>query len=377
MSVGGTIERPRRLWTLFLALQLVFVGQTSCFDRGTAPVDLADGLEDETEDDPGLQYETLSEYGLFEGNGASQIPADGVYPYEVSVPLFTDYAGKGRFFYLPEGAQIGFSEDERWDFPVGSILIKTFGYPEDLRSPTENVTLIETRLLIHNEDGWAPHTYIWNDEQTEAVREVIGATIDTTWIDLDGEEQNLAYRVPNTNQCHRCHGAPGEAGVLGPQTRQLNRAGSDGEAIENQISHWSELGLLDETVVAVELPAFPATSDEDASVEERMRAYMDSNCSHCHREGGAAGQSGLLLGWEVSNPTTLGLCRIPFAGGAGTGGRLYDVVPGLPDESVMMYRVESTDPDIKMPELPGQLLDPTALELVRQWIEGLEPVGCN
>ncbi len=365
-------RNPTRLWGFFVVVSLIVVGQTACGDNESE----VDESED-TEDTAGLPYDTLSEYGLFEGNGASQIPADGVYPYEVAVPLFTDYAGKGRFFYLPEGTQIGFSEDESWEFPIGAILIKTFGYAADLRDATENIRLIETRLLIHEESGWTPHTYIWNDEQTEAYREVIGATVDTSWIDSEGAEQDLAYRVPNTNQCHRCHGEPGVAGLLGPHTRQLNTAGSDGETIENQIDYWADLGLLDEAVVAEDLPAFPATDDESASVEERVRAYMDSNCSHCHQDGGAAGQSGLLLNWHITDPTSLGVCRLPFAGGAGTGGRLYDVVPGEPDESVMMYRVESTDPDIKMPELPGQLLDPTALELVRLWIEGMEPTGCD
>src|SRR4051812_29053558 len=97
--------------------------------------------------DDKLPYQKLSTYGLFTGTGATQEPAAGVIPYEVNAPLFADFAGKHRFIYLPPGAKIGYQADAPWSLPDGSILIKTFAFPKDLRAPAAGERLIETRLI--------------------------------------------------------------------------------------------------------------------------------------------------------------------------------------------------------------------------------------
>ena len=54
-----------------------------------------------------LPYEYLSEYGFFVGEELAALePASGVIPYTVVSPLFSDFAGKARFIYLPEGEQL-------------------------------------------------------------------------------------------------------------------------------------------------------------------------------------------------------------------------------------------------------------------------------
>ncbi len=118
----------------------------------------------------------LSAYGFFKGDLAMQEPADGVIPYHLNTPLFTDYAEKLRFVKVPAGAKLQYNDSAVFDFPVGSSLIKTFYYPNDFRDPSKGRRLIETRLLIHEAGGWKTLPYIWNKEQTDAILDVAGET---------------------------------------------------------------------------------------------------------------------------------------------------------------------------------------------------------
>ena len=43
-----------------------------------------------------------------------------------------------------------------------------------------------------------------------------------------------------------------------------------------------------------------------------------------------------------------------------------------PDGSILLYRVESTEPGVMMPELGRTLADPAAVELLRAWIAGMD-----
>lgn len=330
-----------------------------------------DGGHDGPHDHP----ERITEFGLF-ADAPAQVPADGVVPYEVIAPLFSDYAAKHRFISVPAGRTITYDDTGKWVFPVGTILVKTFAYLADLRDPASEERLIETRLLIHREDGWTAHTFIWNDEQTEAVHEVAGAIVPVTWIDRDGAMQSLDYRVPNVNQCRSCHAGGGPLEPLGPRTRQLDRELDYGAGPVNQIDHLMSLGLLDRAPPPAAERIRLVDPFGAAEPEPRARAYFDSNCAHCHRDGGSASASGLWLGFEITDPVALGICRHPAAAGSGTGGRRFDVVPAAPDESIMIYRMESTDPDIKMPEV-SLLSDSDGVAVVRAWIASLPPMSCD
>ena len=63
----------------------------------------------------------------------------------------------------------------------------------------------------------------------------------------------------------------------------------------------------------------------------------------------------------------------PIAAGRGAGNYKYTIVPGHPDESIMVYRINSTDPGIMMPELGRKLIHKEGLDLIRQWIEEMNP----
>ena len=50
----------------------------------------------------------------------------------------------------------------------------------------------------------------------------------------------------------------------------------------------------------------------------------------------------------------------------------FAIVPGKPDESILLYRIESEDPGIAMPSVGKNLVPIEAAELIRAWIEQLD-----
>lgn len=327
----------------------------------------------------GPPYHALSAYGFFT-DPAAQTPAAGVIPYDVNAPLFSDYTTKHRFLVVPPGAKIHYDDAGGWTFPVGTMLVKTFAYLHDARNPAAGEQLLETRILRLDADGWNANTWVWNDAQTDAYHTIAGARIPVTFIDAAGATQSLDYRVPNNNQCLLCHGEHGGTHPLGPRTRQLQRLHDYGGPAgpENEIDHLGALGLFDGPIpaAAMRTAALPDPYDTTGAVLPRARAYLEANCAHCHNPTSAAQSSGLVLTWETTAPIDLGVCRPPFSAGAGTGGRMQDIVPGMPDASIMMFRVTSTDPTVKMPQIPTQLVDTAGVDVLRQWIQGMTPAGC-
>jgi hypothetical protein len=193
---------------LFPVLSLGLTG-LGCDDDETQGGDGASDSGSDSADlgDQTMPYETISAYNFWEGDPVQQVARQGVIPFDVNVQLWADHAVKFRFIVLPEGGQITYHPDDVWEFPRGTIFVKTFGHYRDLRDPSAGWVLHETRLIINTEDGWTPISYQWNAEQTEAVRQPIGADFQTTFIDESGATVTLDYHIPNVNECRRCHGS--------------------------------------------------------------------------------------------------------------------------------------------------------------------------
>ena len=319
-----------------------------------------------------LGKEKLSDYDFFEGELADLNPNESVHPYQLNSSLFSDYAHKARFVKLPEGKTADYHPTEVMEFPVGSILIKNFYYPDDFSEPNGARRILETRLLIHEEEGWKALPYVWNDEQTEAFLEVAGATKSVSWRDAKGTTQKINYSIPNMNQCRSCHLKDGEIMPIGPSARQLNGKyvyGQKGEM--NQLKYWQSHGLLS-NLPEGDLPKLVNYENENAPLADRARAYLEINCGHCHRPEGPAKNSALHLMASVDNPAAWGVGKTPIAAGKGSGGLKYDIVKGNAEESILTYRMESTDPGIMMPELGRKMVHKEGLALVKQWINEME-----
>jgi uncharacterized repeat protein (TIGR03806 family) len=311
----------------------------------------------------------LSAWGLFSKTGVDLALAEGVIPFAVNASLFTDYADKQRFLRLPKAGVIEYSDTEAWGFPTGTVIGKTFAF-----GPRR----IETRLLVRETEGFAVHVYRWNDDQKDAQRLVVGAELPVERRDDEGALHAQAYRIPNLNQCKTCHAGAGDVDVLGPRTRQLDRDFEYPGARRNQLDHLAALGLLSaEPAPRSERQRLVDPHGEEGGIDDRARAYLDANCGHCHRPEGDAASSGLWLGTETVDRHRLGVCKIPIAAGRGAGGREFDVVPGQPDASILVYRMEATEPDIRMPELGRSVVDARGVALIRAWITQMPPESCD
>ena len=281
----------------------------------------------------------LAEFGFFDGNA----PAAGVVPYVIAAPLFSDHADKDRFIYTPAPA----TGEGLPAFPVGAAIIKTFRYGDHK---------VETRVLLHQAAGWKGYAYVWQEGAARLALAGADLMVET-------ERGTIAYHVPNANQCKACHvGADDALTPIGPKLRNLNVG--------------DQLAVLAAAGVIADVPAdAPATADyRDASLptDIRARAYLDANCGHCHAPGLPGDTSGLYLNLEETDPLRLGVMKRPVAAGKGAGHLQFDVVPGDPEASILLYRMLSLDPGAMMPEIGRSTVDAEGAELVRAWIAEME-----
>jgi uncharacterized repeat protein (TIGR03806 family) len=255
------------------------------------------------------------------------------------------------------------------------VLIKTFYYPADFRKPAGNKTLIETRLLIKKDKNWIALPYIWNEEQTDAILDVAGETKKVRFIDSHGKKQQHDYIIPNQNQCKGCHNKSEVMMPIGPTAWQLNFENQFESGSVNQLDYWVSMNKLNNKPLASSVPkAVFWDQPSSGSTEERARIYLDINCGHCHRPGGPAGTSGMYLHLAEKNDLQLGVGKTPVAAGRGSGNLKYSIVPGHPEESILVYRMQSADPGIMMPELGRTIIHKEGIELIKQWIRSMKTV---
>lgn len=333
----------------------------------------------------------LSDYNLFQVNSdPTDNPIEGGIPYDLSTPLFTDYATKYRFIFIPEGGKTEYTQSEVLSFPVGTVLVKTFAMPADTSMRTGEELLIETRLLIHRADGWVALPYYWSSAE-DATLAIAGKQVENTTTIHKGEILDFTYSVPKATSCTSCHARAGdlEAKIspIGPKARYLNSDYAYLTGTENQLRYLENAQLLTglpSELSSVEKPlAFndylePSTLSDEALIDT-TEAYLDINCAHCHRDGGAgaAGASGLQLEYQRNfNDETakFGVCKTPVAGGHQD--YTYDVIPGDPDGSYLHFRMNTTDPRHKMPELGRSVIHKEGVNLVREWITRLQGNSC-
>ncbi len=307
----------------------------------------------------------LSDFRFFK-DASAQVPHDKVIPYELISTLFSDYSYKQRWVYVPNEKKAEYQEDWVFNFPTGSALIKTFYYPIDERNPELGKNLLETRLLLKKDQGWEAVSYAWNKEQNEAFKKIAGKTINVSWTDFMGEERDVRYRVPNVNQCKECHDADDKISPIGPKARNINKDFAFKEGTFNQLTYWMNRQIIDEYPLDLVSPV--DWTDESKDINDRVRSYLDVNCGHCHSPTGNANSTGLYLHLNETRNINLGVFKKPVATGRGSGGLKYSIVPGEPEESILLHRMISMDPGVMMPESGRALTHTEAVEMVRDWI---------
>ena len=324
--------------------------------------------------------ERLSEMGLMRFDDGVFTYAEGVHPYELNTPLFSDYALKDRAIYLPEGTQaVPGGPADVLEFPVGTVILKTFSFAPDLRDPTTGLDPMETRVLRRTASGWESWPYLWLEDDSDAELAVSGAVSDVTFIDPNGEPRTARYLVPQRNQCSECHrieDSDGEVVMnpIGPKPRNLTANGQLQALVDAGVVADLDPSTVDGAVQADELDI---ASLSPAELDHAARDYLDINCAHCHRPDGVQGvTSQLFLNYENDDPFRLGICKRPGSAGQGGGGLEFDIVPGNPDESILVFRIETEQPGAMMPLLGRSVTHDHGVDLVRAWIANMEG-GCE
>jgi uncharacterized repeat protein (TIGR03806 family) len=311
------------------------------------------------------KYSKLSDVCVYDETGK---PRAGWLQYELTTPLFSDDTIKARYVWMPKGSRAKYSEDKSFEFPVGTIIAKTFSTAPDMRKPSEGQKRIETRLMIRTATEWVALPYIWNADQKDATLQITGEIRPLTFTRANGETVSANYLVPTSLQCKKCHeDSSKKLQVIGPKARLLNR--------DDQLNKWKSFGYLDQ--VPATPPKLVAWDDTSQSIDARARAYLEVNCAHCHDADGTARTSGLYLMATEKDPYKLGVCKTPVAAGGGSGGLLYSIVPGCPDESIFTYRMASLKTDEMMPELGRSIVHTEGLALIRQWISEMPKASCS
>lgn len=297
------------------------------------------------------------------------IPTNSVV-YELNTPLFSDYADKLRTLYLPAGKVATYDDYEAFDFPVGTIVTKTFYYSENEQgqvvinqtaSDRAKRRLLETRLLVKQPHGWDALPYIWDGD--DAYLAITGKLLRLE----SNAGQTLNYLVPSKNQCASCHATDHTSGALQPiglKSRHLNHSTAGVNLLTAFVNRGWLTGLPDLDT----LTANANIADTTVTLDHRARSYLDINCGHCHNSKGAADTSGLLLDYANQDPRALGLCKAPIAAGRGSGGLNYSIVPGRAELSILTFRMASEDPAVMMPELGRSLVHRQGVSLLEDWI---------
>jgi uncharacterized repeat protein (TIGR03806 family) len=337
--------------------------------------------------------EKLSDWGVIYPEKGHLALNKGVVPYDLNTPLFSDYAHKLRTIWLPPGTAAKYDDKASFDFPVGTVISKTFYYPlpkgarhesnsvartnatSDERIDLAKFKLIETRILVRREGGWQAFPYVWNAAQTDAE---LARTGDVKALELvadDGTREAFTYVVPNENQCAGCHVTDLKTKAIapiGPKARHLNRDYGYATGSENQLVHWTKLGLLQGAPDPQSAPKNADWRDLKAALDARARAYLDINCGHCHNAKGPANTTALDLTIFAQTDRYLGVCKPPVAAGRGTGDHFFDIVPGSPKDSILPFRMLSSEPGVMMPEQGRNTTHREGVDLIQKWISGMQ-----
>jgi uncharacterized repeat protein (TIGR03806 family) len=320
----------------------------------------------------------LSDYRLF-ADAADPLtgPNGNGVGYDLNTSLFSDYANKYRFVYVPEGAAAAYRNQEVFDFPVGTIIAKTFTIQADLRIADSRQDIIETRLLLRRKDGWKALPFTWNPSKTDAKLTLTGGTKNVNWVDISGAAQSTDYVIPNSNNCANCHGED-ELIPIGPKARSLNKDYAYDSGSGNQLTHWTEVGILAGVPSDLNtIHTVPLWDDTSASLDDRARGYLDINCASCHGSAaGAANTSGLFLEFWREFGREVGECKPPVAAGDGSGGLKYAIVPGDAAASILHFRMNSDETEIRMPESGRSVIHTEGVKLIGDWIDAMEPEPC-
>lgn len=323
----------------------------------------------------------LSQIGAF-SNLNNLTPISGIVPYTVNTPLWSDGATKKRWIALPNDGshntsneQITFSATGEWQFPAGTVFIKHFDLPVDENNPS-TIKKVETRFIVITENGEAYGlTYKWNDAGTDAQLLTSGDSKAFTITRANGTQYTQTWEFPSRTDCGTCHNANANF-VLGVKTHQLNGNFTyPSGTTDNQLNTWHHLGMFANPFDPAQIPSFlraAPLNDNNASLEVRVRSYLDANCAHCHRPNGVEGVFDARFSTPLQSQNlinTLGISRNTPSGS-------LIVKPKDPSNSELWVRDNSLSGNA-MPPLAKSIVDEEYMSVLTDWINSLEDPDCT
>jgi hypothetical protein len=339
----------------------------------------------------------LSQTGLYRniGNKATRALSDtSVVAFQVNSALWSDGSHKERFISLLPGTKVVPNDTAKFNFPDGAVLIKNFLIDTVHGDNSGNSRIyIETRFLVYqvgpSEKKWSGLSYRWRRDQSDAVLVHPDSGMDDTHnVVLNGMRVGKRWRYPSSNDCAQCHKGDESMfrGTLGFITPQLNRVING----TNQLQDLFARGILSANPVAGKPSAHRWYGPNDtATLEQRVRSYFASNCSHCHGNNVPHGQAKHKFDYFSANqrityqldPLTMEDSLGAWVGAPSLGGGdlAWLILPGYPDSSLIVGRMKHRTDDFtygvdvaQMPPLATSQPDSAVVALIEQWICSLK-----
>lgn len=311
----------------------------------------------------------LSSSGLF-SSASEHVPAAGVIPYSINAQPWADHAHAERLVAVPHVLSIK-PANKAWSFPEGSVLVKTLSLDMIQGDPSSR-RRIETQILHYEGDEWRPYTYQWNDDQSDATL-VAAAGAERTFEIIDSDSlhgrRTQTWRFSGRAECQRCHnnwsGPP-----LAFNAPQLDRNHDYGDIVGGQLETYAHIGLIDAPVPGQKRSTLVDPRDPSADLDLRARAYLHTNCAHCHRlHAGGAVLSHMHFDLQLAETNMIG--ARPSQGTFGIFGAQV-IAPGDPYRSVLLYRMSKLGGG-RMPRLGSSEVDRYGLMLIHDWLAQMTP----
>lgn len=328
---------------------------------------------------------TLSDTNFF-ADLATLTPNPGGHDYVPNLRFWSDHAEKKRWFLIDEDADtMTFSETDSWSYPAGTVWAKHFDYPTEWETFTRSFNgqsftdqrpvtnsprkRLETRFLVRSLNGAYGVSYRWNNQnsgsQTEATLADSNGESFPIDVLVDGSPSTVAWNIPSRSACMVCH-TPQAGHSLSFNTRQLNTHGSMNGTSGNYLDLLRAAGYVTGfSAEAADQERHVKPSEDEYSLEARVRSYLDVNCAYCHKDGGTGGGD-----WDGSYHLTLDESGLVNAVASDAPLNIGDLLvkPGSVNQSILYNRISGANGYTRMPPLASDVVDLEAAQLVADWI---------
>ncbi len=315
----------------------------------------------------------LSESGLF-ASVAEQTPAAGVIPYSINAEMWADHAVAERLVAVPNECSIQ-AEGPVWLFPKDSVLVKTLSLEMRHGDPSSR-RRVETQILHFDGSEWQPYTYQWNDEQSDALLlEAAGSerTFEIADSAAAGGVRRQQWRFSGRAECQRCHNK-WSGPALAFNAPQLNREHDYDGLTASQLDTFAHIRLIEKPLETENRPRLADPRDASAERDSRARAYLQTNCAHCHRMN-AGGSVLSQMQYELPLEQTSMVGVRPTQGTFGIHAAQV-IAPGDPFRSVLWYRMAKLGGG-RMPHIGSTEVDRAGVELIHEWIRQIPPAAAQ